>query len=161
MLNLTFATARAYNYPSAENEVRLVFKAHEIAREPGSIRFVCYGYRVLGGAFAGIYADVVLDVYNVRDTGAVLKCLFAAADKCIRDAYERFDVVFNLVDRNGDRWHPFNRIGRNLLAEAFDVEGVDVYPLTHRDVKRLAASDNVYPFTMEEVKEFLAGPNAY
>lgn len=155
MLDITFATAYAYNYRTSGDEVVLGFRMHEVAGEPGTFRFVANGYRADNAEFVGLYADVTVDVYNVRDTGAVLRCLFAAADECIREAYNRFDVFFNLTDRDNNTWLPFNHVGRNLLAVAYEREGVDTYPWEHEDVKRLASFNHVYPLTMNEVKEFL------
>lgn len=140
MIDLTFATAHAYNYRTPDNELILSFEMHEVAGEPGTFRFVAYGYRAATGAFHRIYADIIVDAYGVRDVRALLTRLFAAADACIRDTYVCFDVFYNLTDGDGSVWHPMNYVGRNMLAAAYERESVNCYPLTVNDVKRLAAS---------------------
>lgn len=141
MIDLTFASARAYNYCTPDNEIILGFAMHEVAGEPGTFRFVVNGYHAATGMFDRIYSDSTVDVYGIDDMHEVLKRLFNAADKCIRDAYVCFDVFYGLTDANGDRWCPMRWVGYPLLAAAFEHEGVDCYPLTMDDVKRLVSPD--------------------
>lgn len=140
MLDVTFATACAYRYDNPTMELRLVFKMHEVSGEPGSFRFTACAYHQATGRFSRCYYDATVNVYDVYAVYDVLAALFNAADECIRSAFLRVDGFYNLTDATGSVWHPFTRVGRAMLAEAFEHEGVDCYPLTRADVKQLAAS---------------------
>ena len=139
MLDITFATAQAYNYRCPSNELRLVFKMHEVAGEPGSFRFIACAYREVTGAFDRFCYDATVDVYDVYAVYDELAALFNAADECIRNTFMNFDVFYNLTDATASVWYPFNRVGRSMLAVAFEREGVDLYPLTIAEVKELAS----------------------
>lgn len=137
MLDITFGTALAYNYRYPKNELHLVFKMHEVSGEPGSFRFTACAYRETG-AFDRFCYDATVDVYDMYAVYDELVALFNAADECIRTAFVNFDVFYNLTDSASSVWHTFSRVGRRMLAVAFEREGVDLYPLTIADVKELA-----------------------
>ena len=139
MLDITFGTACAYNYSDPCKELRIVFKMHEVSGEPGSFRFTACAYHEATGVFSRCYYDATVDVYDVYAIYDVLTALFNAADECIRNAFLHVDVFRNLTDATASVWHPFSRVGRAMLAVAFEHEDIDCYPLTATDVKQLAA----------------------
>lgn len=142
MIDITFATMLAYDYNYSDADKVIISCAmHGVAGEPGSFRFTAHGYRVFSGKFVGTFFERVVDVHpdNVRDMETAVDLLLTAADECILTSFKSFDVVYDVCDANGTRWHPMRGIGRSILAEAFEREGVDCYPLTMDDVKAVAA----------------------
>lgn len=138
MIDFTFADARAYNYNDGDREYIIAFGMHEIAGEPGCHRFTANVYDERGRYVTNVYDERCdYDAFK-RDMEGFVDALLEHAAACIRSAFECFDVVHDLF-AGGSRWHPTVNCGRYILADTFEREGVDCYPLTNEDVQRIAA----------------------